>query len=102
MVFVLLVLWFLMRNPSDDVDDEDNDYYSVKKKQSENWQIFYCNCYIVCSESEREYKYAHYVGIAVVYLSVFRLLFFCIPAAVGRSNSLKFVLVGGTACCNPT
>ena len=25
-----------------------------------------------------------------------------IPAWVGRSNGLNFVLVGGTACCNPT
>ena len=25
-----------------------------------------------------------------------------IPASVWKSNGLNFVLVGGTACCNPT
>ena len=25
-----------------------------------------------------------------------------IPASIGRSNGLNFVLVGGTACANPT
>ena len=25
-----------------------------------------------------------------------------LPACVGKSNGLNFVLVGGNACCNPT